>query len=301
MKTPVAFLIFNRPATTKAVFAEIAKAKPSKLFVVADGPRPDRPNEDERCRLTRMIVEAIDWDCELFTNYADTNMGCRDRVSSGIDWVFHHVEEAIFLEDDCLPHPSFFRFCEELLERYRHDERIMAISGDNFQFGRKRTECSYYFSRYTHIWGWASWRRAWKHYDLSISHWPMIREGQWLDDFLGDRRESDYWTEIFDLVYQGKIGTWDYQWLFACWLESALCVLPNVNLVSNIGFGADATHTGGAGRVAELPTEEMLFPLKHPPAMIRDGAADKNTADLFFRQRFLSKARMAMSQWLKEG
>jgi len=300
-KTPVAFLVFNRPDTTKKVFSEIARAKPEKLFVVADGPRHERAGEAERCEAVRKVIAGIDWSCDLYTNYSDANVGCRDRVSSGIDWVFRHVEQAIFLEDDCLPHPSFFRFCDEILETYCDDPRIMAVSGDNFQFGRKRTDYSYYFSRYTHIWGWASWRRAWKHYDVSMSHWPANRGGRWLGDFLENRRETEYWTEVFDLVYQGKIGTWDYQWLFASWLQSALCVIPNVNLVSNIGFGVDATHTGGRGKVAQLPTAEMTFPLKHPPTMLRDAAADKKTAELFFRRPLLSKPRMAISKWLKEG
>jgi hypothetical protein len=296
-KAAVAFLIFNRPETTKRVFAEIAKAKPRKLFVVADGPRRNQPGEDERCEATRKVLSKIDWECELLADYADTNMGCRDRISSGIDWVFSEVEEAIFLEDDCLPHPTFFRFCDELLEKYRNDERIMAISGDNFQFGKKTTDYSYYFSRFTHIWGWASWRRAWSHYDVNMSRWPAVREGRWLADLLENRRETKYWTEVFDLVHQRKIGTWDYQWLFACWLQSALCVLPNVNLVSNIGFGADATHTAGAGKVADLPTEEIVFPLKHPPTMIRDCTADEKTADIFFRRPRFAKARMAISKW----
>jgi hypothetical protein len=296
-KSPVAFLIFNRPATTQAVFAEIARAKPPKLLVVADGPRPDRPGEDERCQAARKILDGVNWDCHLQTNFAEDNLGCRDRVATGINWVFDNVEEAIILEDDCLPHPSFFTFCDDLLERYRHDERIMAISGDNFQFGHKRWEYSYYYSRYVHIWGWASWRRAWNHYDVNLSSWPAIRESGWLRDILGARREAEYWEEVFDLVHAGHIGTWDYQWVFACWMQSALCVLPNVNLVSNIGFGTDATHTGGSTKVARLPAEEMPFPLEHPPVMIRDSVADRRTAELFFRRTLLSKTRIALGKW----
>lgn len=156
LKTPVAFLIFNRPDTTRRVFAEIAKARPPKLLVVADGPRADHPDDVEKCAAVRAIIDGIDWDCKVLTNYSDINLGCKRRVSSGLDWVFDTVEEAIILEDDCLPHPAFFRFCEEMLNKYRDDKRIAMISGDNFQFGRKRTEYSYYFSRYPHIWGWAS-------------------------------------------------------------------------------------------------------------------------------------------------
>lgn len=151
LTTPVAFLVFNRPDTTIRVFEEIRRARPPKLLVVADGARADRPGEAEKCAQVRAIVEQVDWECGVLKNYADDNMGCKRRISSGLDWVFANVEEAIILEDDCLPHPSFFRFCEELLRRYRDDERVMMISGDNFQFGKKRTDYSYYFSKYPHI------------------------------------------------------------------------------------------------------------------------------------------------------
>ena len=177
LETPVAFLVFNRPHTTDKVFSEIAAANPRKLLIVADGPRPDQPGEAERCVAVRAIVDRVDWDCEVLTNYSDINLGCKARISSGLDWVFDTVEEAIVLEDDCLPHPSFFRFCEELLVKYRDDERIAQIGGVNFQSGRRRTNYSYYFSRYAHIWGWATWRRAWRHYDVALKAWPLIRDG----------------------------------------------------------------------------------------------------------------------------
>jgi hypothetical protein len=274
LKTPVAFIIFNRPETTKRVFAEIAKAKPPKLLVIADGPRADYPNDVEKCAAVRTIIDGVDWDCEVLTNYSDVNLGCKRRVSSGLDWVFDTVEEAIILEDDCLPHPTFFRFCEELLERYRDDKRIAMISGDNFQFGRKRTEYSYYFSRYTHIWGWASWRRAWDNYDVDMKIWHEIRDGGWLRDLLEDKKSVRYWKKIFDKVYQGKIDTWDYPWVFVCWMNSALTIIPNVNLVSNIGFGSEAVHTTKRNKFAEMKTEYMDFPISHPSYILRDSKAD---------------------------
>lgn len=274
LRTPVAFIIFNRPDTTERVFAEIAKARPPKLLVVADGPRANRPGESEKCAVTRDIIKRVDWDCEVLTNFSDVNLGCKRRVSSGIDWVFEQVPEAIILEDDCLPHPSFFRFCEEMLERYRHDTRIMAVSGDNFQFGQKRGTYSYYFSRYNHVWGWASWRRAWQHYDVNMRAWPAIRDDRWLAGVLDDARQCDYWTNVFERVHGGLIDTWDYQWTFACWIQNGLTVLPQTNLISNIGFGVDATHTQSASVFAELPVHEMGFPLQHPPYMLRDAVAD---------------------------
>ena len=277
LKTPVAFFVFNRPDTTERVFEEIRKAKPPVLLVVADGPRSDRPDEAKRCEAVRAIIERVDWECEVLKNYSDVNLGCKQRVSSGLDWVFQNVEQAIILEDDCLPHPTFFRFCEELLEKYRDDERIMAISGDNFQFGRKRTEYSYYFSRYNHCWGWASWSRAWRHYDITMSLWPQIREGDWLKDMLCNPEAVKYWKKIFEITYKGRINSWAYRWTFACWIQGGLSILPNVNLASNIGFGEEATHTMSKSRLANMPVEVMTFPLQHPPYMIRDTLADEFT------------------------
>ena len=274
LKTPVAFIIFNRPETTKRVFTEIAKTRPPKLLVIADGPRADHPDDAEKCAAVRTIIDGVDWDCELLKNYSDVNLGCKHRVSSGLDWVFDTVEEAIILEDDCLPHPTFFRFCEEMLEKYRDDQRIAMISGDNFQFGRKRTEYSYYFSRYPHIWGWASWSRVWNNYDVDMKIWPEIRDGGWLKDMLGARKSVWYWKYIFENVYQGKVDTWDYQWTFACWIQSALTIIPNVNLVSNIGFGSKAMHTKAKDKFAEMDTEPMMFPISNPGHILRDSKAD---------------------------
>jgi hypothetical protein len=282
LTTPVAFLIFNRPDTTARVFKEIARAKPPKLLVVADGPRLDRPGEAERCTAARAIIEQVDWECEVLTNYADNNMGCKRRVSSGLDWVFDTVEEAIILEDDCLPHPTFFRFCQELLERYRDDERVMHITAQNLQFGKKRTLYSYYFSRYPHCWGWASWRRAWQHYDRTMQRWNEIQQGKWLYDILGSRYAVTYWGKIFQTAYENKVDSWAYVWMFSCWIQSGLTILPNVNLVSNIGFGGEATHTKGDSPLANMPFVPMRFPLQHPPYVIRDARADDFTENKVF-------------------
>lgn len=282
MKTPVALIIFNRPDTTERVFAGIAQARPPKLLVVADGPRADHPGEDERCAAARAIVERVDWDCEVLTSYSDVNLGCRRRVSSGLNWVFSLVDEAIILEDDCLPHPTFFRFCEELLERYRDDERIMHISGNNFQLGHKHTHYSYYFSRYNHIWGWSSWRRAWRFYDVEMKLWPEFRDGRWLQDILDDSGAAAYWARCFQAAYEDKVNSWDYQWTFACWTQGGLSVLPNVNLISNIGSGADSTHTADGSWFTGLPVEAMRFPLQHPPFVVRDVQADAFTQQSMF-------------------
>ncbi len=276
-RTPVAFIIFNRPDTTARVFEAIRQVRPPKLLVVADGPRAQTPDDAARCQAARAIIEQVDWPCEVLKNYADKNLGCRARVSSGLDWVFSNVNEAIILEDDCLPHPTFFRFCEELLKRYRDDDRIMMITGTNKLFGQKRTSYSYYFSRYVHVWGWASWKRAWKHYDASMKAWPEIRDGGWLRDIFREKRVERYWHRMFERVYNGGVNTWDYQWTFACLTQNGVTILPSVNLISNIGFGSMATHTQGRSAYADMKMESMSFPLKHPVCLIRDEQSDAIT------------------------
>jgi hypothetical protein len=275
MKTPVAFIIFNRPDLTQRVFEAIRAVQPSKLFVIADGPRKEKLGEDEKCAATRAIINKVDWQCELITNYSDINLGCKKRVASGIGWVFEQVEEAIILEDDCLPDRTFFPYCEHLLEKYRDDTRIMSISGDNFQFGHRRTEDSYYFSRYNYIWGWASWRRAWQHYDVDIKLWNTVCEGNWLKDILKDDSAVEIWRERLQSVDDVKIDTWDYQWVLACWLQNGLTIVPNVNLISNIGFGINATHTTDRdNKLANLPVQPMCLPLQHPKFVVCDSESD---------------------------
>jgi hypothetical protein len=271
----VALLIFNRPDTTARVFEAIAKAKPSKLLVVADGPRPDRLDEADKCAQTRAIINNVDWDCEVITNYSPINLGCKKRVASGLDWIFEQVEEAIILEDDCLPEHSFFRFCDEMLERYRLNERVGMVSGGNLQFGQSRGNASYYFSRYTHIWGWATWRRAWKHYDRDMALWPSFREEGWLDRVFASQGEREYWKNSFQWVYDGKLDTWDCSWTFAAITHGMLQVVPNVNLISNIGFGPEATHTHVVGIHANMPIQPIVFPIKHPKFVLVDEEADR--------------------------
>lgn len=273
--TPVALLIFNRPDTTTRVFDAIAKARPSKLLVVADGPRSDRLGEEEKCRQTRAIIDKVDWECEVITNYAPHNLGCKLRVASGIDWIFEQVEEAIILEDDCLPEQSFFRFCDEMLDRYRLNERVSMVSGGNLQFGQQRGDASYYFSRYTHIWGWATWRRAWRHYDRDITLWPEFRNEGWLDQLFSTQGERTYWQNSFQWVYEGKLDTWDCSWTFAALTHGMLQIVPNVNLISNIGFGPEATHTHTIGIHANMPTQPMQFPIRHPKFVLVNKEADQ--------------------------
>lgn len=290
--TPVAFLIFNRPDTTERVFAEIARAKPSKLLVVADGSRPDKPGEAEKCAAARAVIEGVDWDCEVLKNYSDVNLGCKRRVSSGLDWVFDNVEEAIILEDDCLPSPSFFMYCQELLEYYRNDTRVMQISGSNF-FDSCMEE-SYFFSKYGPIWGWATWKRAWKHYDVTMRFWPMVKQKKLHYDFCFNANEAKVREETFDAIYSGTIDTWDFQWVFTRYINSGLSITPAENLVTNIGCGEDATHTKNKSDIrAFRERKELASPLKHPVFMIKNFELDQLYFENLIKQKdqpnFLNK------------
>jgi len=273
LDTPVTFLIYNRPELTERVFAVIAQARPKTLLVVADGPRPDRADDADKCKRARAIIDRIDWPCDVRMNLATTNLGCRRRVSSGLDWVFRQTEESIILEDDCLPDPSFFGFCENLLSRYRDDPRVMLIAGSNFQSSRWACPTSYYFSRYAPIWGWATWRRAWRLYDVDIQCWPGLKACDWLSTFLPDPREVQFWTEAFDRVHSRGYNTWDYQWTFACFAGKGLSATAAVNLVTNLGFGEGATHTTAASPLANRPTGSMSS-LRHPSDIEPSNAED---------------------------
>jgi hypothetical protein len=281
LATPVLFIIFNRPAQTRQVFEAIRKARPSKLYVAADGPRADRPGEFEKCAEVRKIATAVDWECEVRTLFRDKNLGCGEGPATGISWFFEHEPEGIILEDDCLPSQSFFRFCTEMLERYRDDTRVMEIGGNNLESpGNRDTEYSYWFSNHIYIWGWATWRRAWKLHDFKMKHYKEITEKKYLDDCYDSIYERDFYEYVFEKMHEGDARTsrktiWDYQWQFACKIHSGLIVVPNKNLVRNLGFGSDATNTlnpNGVGN--DLQLEEMEFPLKHPEFLMPDRQRD---------------------------
>jgi len=276
MRSPVALLIFNRPAHTQRVFEAIARQKPSRLLVVADGPRSEE--EAALCLEARSVINQVDWECDVSTNFSETNLGCRARVSSGLSWVFEQCEEAIVLEDDCLPHPSFFQFCDELLERYRSDERVTMITGDNLSSHPSANGYSYYFSRTLYCWGWASWRRAWHHYDVEMKLWPALRDTAWLSTLMCSSARQAHWKRIFDMTHSGMIDTWDFQWVFACWLQSGFTVVPVRNLVTNIGFGTDALHTTESDHpFSGMPRTALPQPFVHPAYIVQNPEAEEET------------------------
>lgn len=286
LKTAVLFLVFNRPDTTKQVFNAIRQAKPPRLYVAADGPRRSRQGEMEKVEQVRQIATAVDWPCEVKILFQKENLGCKSAVVAGIDWFFNHEEQGIILEDDCLPHSDFFKFCENLLNHYAGNEQIWVVTGDNFQNGRRRGEASYYFSRFNHAWGWASWRRAWSKRDMEMKFWPEWKKSEEWKRWVTDKVERRYWERIFDKSHKGLIDTWDYQWTASIWHNAGLTATPNINLVQNIGFGPDATHTkSSAVKAAPLYSEKInkLKKFDYLQSIEVDSQADRVTFDGHFR------------------
>ncbi len=278
LETPVAVVIHRRPVETREVLRQIARAQPRRLLVIADAPRTSA--EEVLCRAARAVVDEFDWEGEVLTNFASESMGLQRRAVSGLDWVFEQCEEAIILEDDCVPSLDFFRFCTELLERYRAEVRVKMISGNDLRFGAGTDRFSYRFSRYPGLWGWASWRRAWDQYDRSASAWATLREGDTLDRLLGDPAAAAAWRQLLDPLYPSQTSTtWDHQWVVTCWANDGLSIAPSVNLVTNIGFGPGASHFVQRDERLSLPAGEMSFPLRHPP----DLAVDRHADHLTFR------------------
>jgi hypothetical protein len=299
--TPVVLIIFKRPYVTEKVFESIRQHRPKRLFVIADGPHPGKLDEAEKCAETRAIIDKVDWDCEVTKRYSEHNLGCGVNIFQGISWVFEQVEEAIILEDDCLPHPDFFRFCEEILQKHRGDSRIMHVSGsNNLLYYSNEIKYSYCYSRYPVMWGWATWKRAWEKYSFTMDNWIDCLEGGWLDRFFDDKRATYVWNRNLKDVYANQYS-WGYQWFFTCWTQSGLAVMPKVNLVSNIGFGDSATHTSDPNNPwASLPVEALSFPLQHPPFIIRDTFADNHLQNTQFDPSKINRLSMSISKLLVE-
>lgn len=274
---PILFIIFNRPDTTEKVFQEIRKQKPKYLFVAADGPRENRPDDLEKCKGTRAIIDTIDWDCELKLLYREENLGCGKAVSGAITWFFDQVEMGIVLEDDCLPHPDFFPYCKELLLKYKDEDQIKWISGNNYQIQSKETDASYYFSAYNHVWGWASWKRVWKDYHYDLNDFNKNEVYEKINHYFESLGERWYWKNRFQIIRNQKIAikrginTWDYQATFSIWMKNGLSILPQKNLISNIGFGNDATHT--SSKKLTFSTD-FIFPLYHNKIQLQDKNVD---------------------------
>lgn len=303
VKSPVLLLIFNRPDTTAQVFKKIREAKPARLYIAADGARANREDEALKCQQAREIINGVDWECKIKTLYSKENQGCRLAVSSAITWFFEQEEEGIILEDDCLPAKSFFYFCDEMLERYRDDTRIRHISGTNLQSQQQWGEASYYFQESTIIWGWASWRRVWKDYDSELTRYTVPEVEVLINKIFTNRFLAQQWLEIFKALKQKQIDTWDYQLAFLNHFNHGLSISPNRNLISNIGFRPDATHTPDPNNpFANLETLD-ISELIHPKYIIPEKIVDFNIFAKEFRLEERMKKhysiRRRFKRWIK--
>jgi len=280
--TPVVIFIYKRSQNLEKMINGIREARPKELYIVADGSK--NTGEEEQVKKTRADLESlISWPCQVRKSYSTKNLGLKRRFSTGIDWVFKHTDRAIFVEDDCVPESSFFIFCDQLLKKYKDEERIVSISGNNFQQSNKNYKESYYFSRYPHVWGWATWKRVWDQYDSTISDWPKLKHSGWLSELYPKRFFTQkFWTYIFDRLYSGKINTWDYQLTYLSMKLHGLNIIPGVNLVKNVGYGADATNLKKKNKTIDVTTKAMKFPLIHPSKLTYSDQEDKYIEELVY-------------------
>lgn len=278
--SPILFIIFNRKDTTERVFEVIRKARPEKLYISADGPRQDRLGEKEKCDAVRAITETIDWPCEVKRLYRDTNLGCKKAVAGAITWFFEHEERGIILEDDCLPDPTFFDFATLMLEQYANDNRIFHINGSNFLTEELNknigTHDSYYFSKNVHVWGWATWRRAWNIYDIEMAGIEDSKIKQKILSQFNDRKIGKFWISLFTHIKNKQINTWDAQWAYAVLKSGGVCITPTQNLIENIGFGSEGTHTQAQSsfsqfskKLSSIDTHELPNPYLEADLPIR--------------------------------
>jgi hypothetical protein len=300
--TPILFITFNRLDTVVKVFDRIKEQKPRYFYWASDGPRFNKPDEVQKVRAVKeYIFSQIDWNCEVKTLFREENMGCGLGVSTAITWFFNNVEQGIILEDDCLPLPGFFEFCEELLNYYKDDQQVFEISGTNLQAGKIRGDGSYYFSNYGGIWGWATWARAWKNYDFKMLAFDEFVKGKKIERLFTDKKQQLFWINAFK---EGKnVDTWDYQWVFTFWNNNGICIVPNKNLISNIGFNNEGTHTFNEPvwyKKLIGNCNNIIFPIKHPASKKILKKADDFLFNQTMNTSVMSKLKSAIKRIIKK-
>ena len=300
--TPLLFIIFNRPESTKIVFEEIRKSQPPRIYIASDGPRIDRPREKEIVESLRIsILEAIDWNCEVKTLYRDTNLGCKNAVKGAIDWFFKNEESGIILEDDCVPSQSFFRFCQNILTEYKDDNRVSGVSGTNFNYRiSNEGNGSFFFSEILYMWGWGTWRRCWEEADEFYENFNFHKQKKAFSNVIPNKIANKMWIKESYRAINGELDTWDYQWLFFNITQNKLAIIPTVNLVQNIGFSLEATHTRHVRKELVVDAKEIAFPLQKPPFMVRNLHYDIYFYELIYGwvslpKRFFNKFRKIFS------
>lgn len=282
-KVPILFLIYNRPETTREVFNAITQYRPLELFIASDGPNENRVDDEKRVHDTIRITSDIKWKCRVKRLQRNKHLGCKKAVSGAIDWFFRNVDQGIILEDDIFPDKSFFNFAQTMLSKYRDDSKIMHIGGNNFQPRKNKISRGYYFSKYAHVWGWASWRRAWKYYSVDLDGWEKKENKKRIAEYSTGFWEKHYWGTMFNAVHQGKIDTWDYQWLYSIWKKGGISICPGVNLVKNIGFGKNATHTKKINNLININSQYLHFPLSSPSTFVLKNIYDEYTTKNIFK------------------
>lgn len=304
---PVLLILFNRPNHTRQVLQRLRQVRPESLYVAVDGPRVGHPTDAENVAACKVLVNEIDWPCTVIPLYRQTNLGCKIAVSSAIDWFFQHVEQGIILEDDCLPDETFFDFCRILLKKYADETTVMHIGGTNLYGGLTWGSNSYFFSKVAHVWGWATWRRAWTLYDVAMSDYPAFKDAGGIEQTVTYPPSRSYWRASFDGTYAGGVDTWDYQWVFTIWKHMGLSIIPNQNLITNIGFDEAATHTVGDSEFANLPTNPMdINNLSYPNALALDEEALNYAFERFYQlpswwRVKLSNLRRRISMYKSQG
>lgn len=280
---PILLLMFNRPLHSEKVFASISKIRPSKLYVAVDGPRINNSQDSEQIKRCLSLLDKINWPCELVTLVRDKNLGCGKAVSQAITWFFEQVEMGIILEDDCLPEESFYYFCEKLLMKYQYEYSVMHIGGSNYQNSKRWGNSSYYFTKICHVWGWATWRRAWAKYDFRMKNFQQFIDEKIIEQIFHSKEDQNYWTEAFRKVNDGTLDTWDYQWVYCIWTNNSLCISPNTNLVENIGFDEFATHTKKKNLQISKNKIGKIDEIIHPLFILENKGATEYSLKKLFR------------------
>ncbi|OIO19953.1 MAG: hypothetical protein AUJ23_01180 [Candidatus Magasanikbacteria bacterium CG1_02_32_51] len=297
-KVPILLLLFNRIETAQKVFSKVRLVKPERLFIAVDGPREGVADDVYNCQSVRDIVNQIDWPCEVKTLFQEKNKGLLYGPAEAITWFFSYVEEGVILEDDCVPSDSFFKFCEILLEKYRFDERVMHIGGSNFNQGRRFGDSSYYFSKFNLLWGWASWRRAWKYYDTEMKNFPEFKRTHMIDGVWFDKKRGRSFNKIFEKIYNKKVMVWDYIWTYTVWSQNGLSALPNVNLISNIGSGPFATNTKDESDLMFQDVSE-ISEYSHPSFVLSNNLVDEFIYNRIFKTNIFKIVKNRLYKLLK--
>lgn len=297
---PIAYFIFNRPERTRKSFSIIRAQRPKKLMIISDGPRSGNIDDKQKCEECLKIVSQIDWPCEVKTNFSNVNLGMKKRNITGLNWAFSFEEEILILEDDNLPNNDFFKFIEEVVPIYRDNEKIFQITGVNWQDNTIRGNASYYFSKYNNLWGWVTWKRNWKKYDVNISDWPKYKNSTNWRKKCPNNIERNYWENIFDEYYTKEVNSWAYAWLFCAFYNNCLTITPNVNLVKNSGLHGDGTHEFKNKKGLIKPYGKIEFPLVHPLDIKENVDGDEYTFNNVFGGNKMKSIKGQVKKYLRK-